>query len=761
MFTLKPFQVKAVAKLRESFLKLWNTGNRRLELVFKSPTGSGKTVMTAQFLRDLTGDPQFDADKAFLWFSFNQDSYEQSKRKLFNYYGGASEINLLDLNDLDRNTKLTKNSVFFINWQKIKGTTKDSKILRRQNENDITFDEMIKKTQEDDREIVLIIDEAHRDASTELAQELIDLIDPRIILKITATPKNEPSHQDVEENNKGFVYVKHNDVVEEGLIKEKVITQTKEDLETQAKKEIDQDKLLLNLAYDKRLELKKYYEDLGLNINPLVLIQLPNDDTARKETLDKSKKDIVIDFLKEKGEDEHNIAVWLSNNKENLLEIEKNDSEVNFLVFKQAAATGWDCPRAGVLVMFREIKSPVFHIQTVGRILRMPDAEHYPIPELNVGYLYTNYDRTQVLAGYEESKTENRPSIYVSKRKTDIKPIEIESVFMSRTDYNDLGDSFQQTFKKVADKDLEIKNGLSKSEIKKTLQEKGIDIRNTAINSNLIVDAQIENYDNFVEELKESASESGGQISRNDLERTYNLLCFNMISQQTDENKKFAPERSWGKVKSALNVYFSNLLEVPREEYYRIIVKDLLQPNSTLRPIIGDALEKYRPVREKEVKKKAERSRRTETLEIPRETIFYNDLYEEMDVTRSAMHPFYIEKKPYENEIKFIEFLDSNNNIEWWYKNGDSGSEYFSIPYYQETENRERLFYPDWIVKTKNKVWIIDTKAGITSAEQSPETQFKEKALKDWLKDKKDFEGGIAVQDGPNGWKVDGKNIAF
>ncbi len=57
MFTLKTFQEKAIAELRKNFLELWSTGNRRLELIFKSPTGSGKTVMTAQFLRDLTGDP--------------------------------------------------------------------------------------------------------------------------------------------------------------------------------------------------------------------------------------------------------------------------------------------------------------------------------------------------------------------------------------------------------------------------------------------------------------------------------------------------------------------------------------------------------------------------------------------------------------------------------------------------------------------------------------------------------------------------------
>lgn len=757
MFILKTFQEKAVAELRKSFLELWSTGNRQLPLIFKSPTGSGKTVMIAQFLRDLTGDPQFDVDKAFIWFSFNEESYNQSKNNIFKYYGGAGEIELLDLNDLTRYTKLEKNSVFFINWQKIKTSTKEGRRLRKDNENDITFDSFIKKTHEENREIVLIIDEAHRDANTILAKELVDLINPRIILKITATPNEEPTYSDVKSKKVGFVEVERKAVVSEGLIKEKVVTQTKEDIEKETKKEIDQDLLLLDLAYKKRVELKKYFKKLEVNINPLVLIQLPNDDKARKETLDKSKKDIVLDFLREKGESEHNIAVWLSNDKENLEEIEKNNSKINFLVFKQAAATGWDCPRAGILVMFREIKSPVFHTQTVGRILRMPEAIHYSIPELNIGYLYTNYERNQILTEYDKKNGENRPAIQISRRKANIKPIRIESTFMSRADYNDLGDSFQQIFKKTADKKLGIKSAYTKIQIKKILMAHNLDITNVKVESSLIVDAEIENYDNFLEEIRKNTGELSNEISRNDLERLYNLLSFNIILKQEDESKKFAPERSWGKLKTALNVYFYKLLDLSRENYYKIIVNDLLRPDSILRPILGEALKKYRPIREKEIQKKAKRLRRIETLEVPRNILFYTDLYEEMKTKKSAMNPFFIEKNPVQNEKDFIIFLEASNKVEWWYKNGDFGSEYFSIPFYHETESQERLFYPDWIVKVKNKVWILDTKAGFTA--DSEDTRYKRDALKKWLGGKKNFGGGIVVQDGPNGWKLNGKTF--
>ncbi len=488
---LKPFQERALAKLRKQFLELWKTENRRLPLIFKSPTGSGKTIMMAQFLKDLAGDPQFDADKAFLWVSFSEDSYLQSKNKLYDYYDGAGEINLLDLNDLNRK-KLEKNNVFFINWQKVKASTKEGRKLRRETERTEfdkgIFDEFIIRTQKEGRDLVLIIDEAHRDSDTELANEIFELADPRIILRITATPRNIPNAEKVQNKEAGYVGVKREEVVDAGLIKEKIVTQTKEDLDKVSKKEIDQDNLLLELAHHQRKNVIKHYKKLGIeSINPLVLIQLPNDDKARKETLDKSKEEIVKEFLRAKGVKDHEMAVWLSEKKENLEEVEKDDSDINFLIFKQAAATGWDCPRAHILVMFREIKNPTFHTQTVGRILRMPEAKHYEIPDLNIGYLYTNYARNQIQMP-DNGQGKNKAFIYQSKRKEEIKPIILESTHLSRVDYNDLGMNFQFTFEKVADKYFGTKEGFIGDNLKK-LRSKGIETGKPEIPHKLIVDA--------------------------------------------------------------------------------------------------------------------------------------------------------------------------------------------------------------------------------------------------------------------------------
>ena len=429
MFTLKPFQESAISHLKEKFLTLWKLGDHNLNLTFKSPTGSGKTIMMAQFLRDIVADPRFsNANVAFLWITNSDSLAMQSKEKLFSYYGGASENTLIDMNNLQEGS-IPKNGVFFINWQKLVSKAKDNRKLRTEGESNTTFDEYLENTHNLGREVVLIIDEEHIASSTVLANDLIkNVINPRIIIGVSATPQTTGV----------TVEVKREDVVREGLIKEKTIFQTEEDLDLPEFKGMDQDEMLITLAFNKRKELVGHYNALGVEINPLVLIQLPNDDKGDKNTTTLTKQDLILNSLRSKGIGEDEVAIWLSEDKVNLSDITNNTSPISFLLFKQAAATGWDCPRASVLVMFREIKNPTFAIQTVGRILRMPLGTHFAYPELNIGYLYTNYKRNEVLTGYAKTTAENRPAIYGSYRKKEVTPVTLESVFMSRSDYNRL-----------------------------------------------------------------------------------------------------------------------------------------------------------------------------------------------------------------------------------------------------------------------------------------------------------------------------------
>jgi len=742
MILLKPFQETAVAKLKDNFLMLWKSETRGANLVLKAPTGSGKTTMIAQFLRDLTGEPRFtNADVAFVWITKGSLA-QQSRDKLFEYYDGASENKLLDMNDL-RDGILPRNAVFFINWEKLVSQSVENRKLRTDGDTQISFDTYMDNIHTKGREIVLIIDEEHLAANTVLASDLIqNVIKPRIIIGVSATPQN---------NGAMTVEVPRQDVVDSGLLKEKIIFQTEEDLIRFAGTETNQDEILLELAWQKRLELVQHYKDIEENINPLVLVQLPNDDKASTET-NTTKRDIVVAFLKSKGVTEEEIAVWLSKDKINLTTIRQNNSPVSFLLFKQAAATGWDCPRAQVLVMFREIKNATFAIQTVGRILRMPLARHFTVPVLNLGYLYTNYKRNEVVATYDKNGIgENRPTIYESVRKESVQPLVLETTTSARNDYNDLGDSFQRTFEQVANEYFDIQDPFDIRERTAKIEAKGLELK-PEITSDIITGVEIDDYDNFVSELKAEGGNQAQKVSLHDVERLYNLYCFKIINDQNDERTKFAPARSWSPLKSALNVWFGNNTQLDRAEYYKVIMKDLMSDDPVLLKVINKSLLAYRPIRTAEVAKKAERSRERSvaTIEVPVATDRFTDLCEELDVKRNVYDRFYIGKdyKGKKNEEKFLRSIDDNENVEWWHKNGDYGSLYFAVPYFDGEV--EKLFYPDWFIKTKDKIWIVDTKSGETADSAGGRAE----GLRKWLAEHEGFDGGIVIPGELDTWKL-------
>ena len=54
MIQLKDYQKKAVRELKLKMIEMLNQTDDRQKLVFKAPTGSGKTVMASALLDELT-----------------------------------------------------------------------------------------------------------------------------------------------------------------------------------------------------------------------------------------------------------------------------------------------------------------------------------------------------------------------------------------------------------------------------------------------------------------------------------------------------------------------------------------------------------------------------------------------------------------------------------------------------------------------------------------------------------------------------------
>jgi type III restriction enzyme len=703
---LKQFQIKAIENLKQNFYELWKGGKEGAFLTFQSPTGSGKTVMMAEFLKQISrmDDAQFDADVCFVWISKGELA-AQSKNKLFQYYRGHGN-HLLDLHDLNKKS-MQQHDIFFVNWEKIISRSKENRKLRSDGEANTSFDTFINNTHAKNRAIVIIIDEAHLNLSTELAQEIISIIKPRISIYVSATPKHIPDMLQSTDNIGRFVQVKHDEVVAEGLIKESIKIMPKEEVEAQDSSQ-DLDKLLLDLALEKQAELTQAYEDIKVDIKPLILVQLPNDEKNKPSDNGQNKKDLCIKYLtKEKDINSSHIATWLSDRKENLADIVNPLSYVKVLIFKQAIATGWDCPRSSILVSFREMQNPVFKVQVLGRVLRMPEAKHYENDILNHAYCYTSYQQQEISDAIPKDG-ENQSKHLVARLKTGIENINLSSIFLGRADYNDIGHTFQKTFLEVADDFFDLSGDDLYSD--KKLIDKDFDTTKTTITNQLIVDADIEVYDDFVRELSD-ADQLTHESSYNDVRKFYELLLYKELVNQEGNSKFGNVSRSWRTLKNAFNVWLKDYIPDELKRYAAISNNLNKGTNSVLKKVIERALTTYKPIRAKEIEKRVEKERELLDFRILSE-YHYSDDYKKHEYKKYVLDNCYIKHSG--DELAFINHLEQQNNIDWWYKNADNGRDAFGIEYV-DNHGVNRIFYPDFIVKQGDKIGIFDTKGGITA----------------------------------------------
>lgn len=60
--------------------------------------------------------------------------------------------------------------------------------IKQCKESGVYFEDIFENTAKVERKIIMIVDESHSNMGTELSQEIIDIVNPKLILKISATP---------------------------------------------------------------------------------------------------------------------------------------------------------------------------------------------------------------------------------------------------------------------------------------------------------------------------------------------------------------------------------------------------------------------------------------------------------------------------------------------------------------------------------------------------------------------------------------------
>ena len=435
------YQQNAIAELVEKTVTLLRLSGKRQQLIFKAPTGAGKTVMAQEMLARLTEELQQRGDSpvrevTYIWIAPNK-LHQQSYLKMRENFSGTRLLRAVMYDEMDlTDGTLHPGEILFVNWESI---NKDKNVIVRDTEQNNSLFEMARRTQAAGIPIIVIIDEEHLfwSKTADKSKAVLDNINPKVEVRISATPK---THSDT------IVNIPRDLVVREEMIKKQVILNPNFKTEYRTDEELNEN--LIRAALAKRNEIANAYRALGVNINPLLLIQLPNDTSESLTAEDAKIAEQVKQYLRVIHHiDEQNgkLAIWLSNEKANLPNLEQNDNLAEVLLFKQAIALGWDCPRAAVLLIFRKLQSNVFTVQTVGRILRMPEQHFYTNNLLNIGYVYTDIAREQIQIVAEDMDYLNKDVIQAVRRENlqNVSLPSFYSVYKS-ADRNRLGPDFKK-----------------------------------------------------------------------------------------------------------------------------------------------------------------------------------------------------------------------------------------------------------------------------------------------------------------------------
>ncbi len=418
-FTLKDYQRDAVrdalANLRKA-RRLWRAEADKTAFSLTAVTGAGKTVMAAAAFEALFhGDDEldFDADPGavVIWFSDDPSLNEQTRFRLMEASDRINHSDLVVVENTFNRPRFEAGKIYFLNTQKL---GKNSLLVRghdpealeakagdllletRPDMRAFTIWDTIQNTIEDPNlTLYLVLDEAHRGmggaASREkgtIVQRLINGVGSvpgiPVVWGISATV--DRFNKAIESAGKHIrlpnVVVDAAKVQESGLIKDTILLDIPDETG-------DFDTVLVRRATDKLKESSTAWaeyakqQEEGRVVTPLMVLQVPN-------TPDPNEIGRALDTILERYPElppasiahvfgDHTTQRFGNHDVPYIEPQRVQDSTwLRILIAKDAISTGWDCPRAEVMVSFRAANDRTHITQLLGRMVRSPLARRIP-----------------------------------------------------------------------------------------------------------------------------------------------------------------------------------------------------------------------------------------------------------------------------------------------------------------------------------------------------------------------------------------------
>lgn len=693
---LKEFQEKAVSWM----LNHVNTYGSTDKVVVKAPTGSGKTIILVSFVEELFKKHKDRKKLVVCWFCPGKGDLETQSRDKMRKFTKLASGDLADA----LNSGFRPGTSYFINWETI---TKKDNIAIREGENANIFDR-INEAHNSQYKFIVIIDEEHMN-NTVKSSHIINALKARHEIRVSATP--------VKPGAFAFYEIPEKDVIAEGLITRYLVVnpEVEEDLKSRSyQDEVDS---LLRVADKLRKEIAQAYIDAGEQIRPLVLIQFPNENEERINYVEEELARLGSGYTYQNGM----VASWFSENKKKTIgkrnlgdtpetSITNHNAQPVFLLFKQAIATGWDCPRAKILVKLRENMSDTFEIQTLGRLRRMPKAHHYGNDKLDCAFLLTFDEKYKqaVLKLGNAYKTNSYTIKEEAKSISLVKEVKESQVSINE---RELYDNLRKFF--ITKYNLEYKNKQKKTvdqqKVREVLEEHGYKF--TTLLERKFLRGVYEETDKVGKKadlasiyVQVNTHAHGIDFTRN-VEKIGLTLGINYRLCASLLRTLFFDEYGDDKL---IELKLLNLLN---NQFYAFIINNY--------EILKELFLKFSASHQRDIEI---HDNAVTTFTIP-ETEILKFVSEEViggaDTFKSNVYHGY--NKGNVNsitrshaEIAFEYYCERSSEVKFVYKNGDIGEKYFSIIY--QTGVKDRLFYPDYIVQLQDgSIWIIETKGGETS----------------------------------------------
>ena len=443
-FTLKDYQDEAVAEVLKQLKKArrrWHEDKDSHAFSLTATTGAGKTVMAAAVFEALfygNEDYEFEADPGavVIWFSDDPSLNEQSKWRLFQAADKLTVSDLVTVENTFSRERFEPGKVYFLNTQKlgkksllVRGHDPDDEGLEKTATGETLMPDLrahtiwqtIQNTIEDpDLTLYLVLDEAHRGmrdggntgerGKPTIVKQLINgtgsVPGIPIVWGISATVQrfNDAMQGMTGRSTLPNVVVDPKKVQDSGLIKDTIKLEVPDETG-------DFTTVLLRRGTAQLRDVSKAWTDYandqgqGESVVPLMVLQVPNnpdhDEIGRWldtvfETWPELPADCVANVLGEhRTEQFGGYAVHYVEPER----VQERD-DIRILIAKDAISTGWDCPRAEVMVSFRAATDRTHITQLLGRMVRSPLARRIPGNDrLNaVDCLLPKFDKASVEA---------------------------------------------------------------------------------------------------------------------------------------------------------------------------------------------------------------------------------------------------------------------------------------------------------------------------------------------------------------------------